>query len=79
MTVHQRFAAWVASKGWSQHDAAREIGVSQAFVSGLMSGNKTVAGLAIALRIEELSRAWSAGPICAREWVHESGTGTEVA
>lgn len=69
MTVHERFAAWVAFRGWSQHDAAREIGCSQALVSEIIRGRKGVAGVQIAHAIELLSADWAGGPIRTEEWL----------
>ena len=68
MTVHERFAAWVAAKGWSQHEAARMIGCSQALVSQVIAGRKSVSGLQIAHAIERLSADWIDGPIRTEEW-----------
>lgn len=68
MTVHEKFAAWLAWKGWSQHEAAAAIGCSQALISAIVTGKKSRVGLSIAHAIERLSREWDLGPIATEEW-----------
>jgi transcriptional regulator with XRE-family HTH domain len=68
-TCVDRFRRWRASRDWSQHDLARELGISQALVSSIERGDTVVTKLALAKRIQELSREWPEGPIRIEEWV----------
>lgn len=74
MSVHERFAAWLSWKRWSQHEAAAEIGCSQALISAIVAGKKSVSGLSIAHAIERLSKDWPGGQIRTEEWLAPSST-----
>lgn len=64
-----RFQRWRESRTWSQYDAARELGVSQALVSSIERGDAVVTKIALAKRIQDLSAEWDGGPIRIEEWV----------
>jgi transcriptional regulator with XRE-family HTH domain len=80
--AHRRFARWVAWTGLSQAEIAERLECSAAMVSFLCRGERTVAGLKLALAIEremKLKRAdgakWDGQPIEPSEWA-EVATGT---
>jgi transcriptional regulator with XRE-family HTH domain len=68
MKVHKRFAKWVAWRGTSQSQIASDLGCTQAFVSLLASGKKSIAKLPMAHAVERLSADWPDGPIRTEEW-----------
>jgi transcriptional regulator with XRE-family HTH domain len=66
-----RFQRWREARSWSQYEAARELGVSQALVSSIERGDAVVTKIALAKRIQDLSSEWDGGPIRIEEWVPE--------
>lgn len=74
---NERFAAFLASKSWTQAQAARELsaispakeagGISAAFVSMILHGSK-LPGRLVANTIENATASWAAGPIRTSEW-----------
>ena len=80
--VNERFARWVDWLGVSQAVVAEQLGCSGAMVSFLYRGERTVAGLKLALAIErEMARPRADGatfgepPIDPSEWVAVEAAG----
>lgn len=76
----QRFAAFLKDKGWSQTDAARELGCSQVMISHLIRQQRRP-GRDLADAIELRTARWKGGRIRSGEWrgasVDVKATGTD--
>lgn len=64
---HERLAAFLACKGWSQSKAGAELGCSQVTVSCILRGTK-LPGRLLANEIERVTADWADGPIRSEEW-----------
>ena len=68
MTNAELLKAWGAEQHASQQQAAEALGIGQAHFNHLIRGNRSPS-LALAVRIEEVSRDWHKGSIEAVHWV----------
>ena len=64
---HVRFARFLEWKGWSQAQAAAELGCSRAFVSMIVNDVK-LPGRLVANAIARHTALWPEGPIRSTEW-----------
>lgn len=73
-----KFRKWVNWIGIPQVRIAEKLECSQETVSKLYAGKRS-AGLALAIRIEQLSRVWPEGPISVQEWTIDEMKGISNA
>lgn len=66
--AREKLRRWLEWKGWSYREAARQLDCDESYPGKIIAGLRDP-GLALAFRIESLTRDWPAGPILAREWV----------